>query len=268
MPVMYRLPQLAAGVLLCAAAPFAAAESPTPEPLAPAVIGRPLDQIRPQPMQMRPIPARVATAKPAAEKPAAAKPNRPKQEVAARKPTAGKAVAVAAAPATAPAARTAAAAPATTAAATAAAPTAAPAAAPAAAPVAVAAAVPQVPAAAPAAKQAVDDRPDASVPVEDNVGQGSHLARKRLAPGAYIGSRHQAVVRMYYETHPVKATGGKWQIGEPVPPKASLTGVPDDLRAALPVVPPGHQYVQVDGEVVLLAVQSRMVVDGVSRSAR
>jgi hypothetical protein len=44
--------------------------------------------------------------------------------------------------------------------------------------------------------------------------------------------------------------------------------VPDDLRAALPVLPPGHQYVQLDGEVVLVAVQSRMVVDGVSRGVR
>ena len=53
-----------------------------------------------------------------------------------------------------------------------------------------------------------------------------------------------------------------------MPRKASVQGVPDELRARLPVVPPGLQYAQVDGEVVLLAVQSRMVVDGVSRSLR
>jgi Ni/Co efflux regulator RcnB len=44
--------------------------------------------------------------------------------------------------------------------------------------------------------------------------------------------------------------------------------VPDDLRAALSALPAGHQYVEVDGDVVLVAVQSRVVVDGISRSAR
>jgi hypothetical protein len=45
-------------------------------------------------------------------------------------------------------------------------------------------------------------------------------------------------------------------------------GGPDDVRASLPVLPRGHQYVQLDGEVVLVAVQSRMVLDGVSRNMR
>lgn len=31
---------------------------------------------------------------------------------------------------------------------------------------------------------------------------------------------------------------------------------------------PGHHYVQLDGDVILGAVQSRMVIDGVSRSLR
>lgn len=52
------------------------------------------------------------------------------------------------------------------------------------------------------------------------------------------------------------------------PPRAALTGVPDEVRAALPLLPPGHQYVQLDGDVVLVAVQSRRVVDGISRSLR
>ena len=47
MHVKFRLPYLTGALLLAAATPFAAAESPMPEPIAPAVIGRPLDQIRP-----------------------------------------------------------------------------------------------------------------------------------------------------------------------------------------------------------------------------
>lgn len=192
-----------AGLLLLAAAPWAAAESPLPDPIAPAVIGRPLDQIKP--------------ARPARTKPAAAKPDRPK------------AVAAAAAPAV--------------------------------------QAAPSPPTQR-APKQAVDDRaaPDTRVP--NDVGRGTHFARKPLGPGAYFSSRHQALVRKYYETNPVRGPAAGWKIGEPVPPRAKLTGVPDDLRGALPPLPPGHQYVQLDGEVILVAVQSRMVVDGVSRGLR
>jgi hypothetical protein len=73
------------------------------------------------------------------------------------------------------------------------------------------------------------------------------------------------MVRRYYAAHPAAGERAAWKIGEPVPPKAVMSGVPDEVRAALPRVPPGHQYVQVNGEVVLLAVGSRMVVDGVSR---
>jgi Ni/Co efflux regulator RcnB len=260
MHVMLRAPRLA-GWLLLAAAPLAGAESPMPEPIAPAVIGRPLDQIRPRPMRVESAtvkPRQVAVASKAAStgKPTPASKVAPAKKVfAAAKPVAAK-------PATPVAAAAKPAAPVAVAAAQAAAPVAVAAAAP------TAPTAPAAPASPPAAKQAVDDRADPSVQVADNVGQGSHLARKRLAPGAYIGSRHQALVRKYYASNPVKGKSGNWQIGEPVPSKAALSGVPDDLRATLPTVPPGHQYVQVDGEVVLLAVQSRMVVDGVSRTMR
>lgn len=216
MHVMFRLPCLT-GVLLLAATPFARAESPMPDPIAPAVIGRPLHEIRPT--------------RPVRPKPMAVKPKRPKQ-VAARPKAAPKAAAAATAA------------------------------------VVVPAAVQSTPTPDRVAKQALDDRVDANVHAANDVGQGSNMGRKALAPGAYIGSRHQALVRKYYAANPAAVEGPPWQIGEPVPAKAKLTGVPDDLRAALPRVPPGHQYVQVDGEVVLVAMQSRMVVDGVSREAR
>lgn len=210
MHVMLRLPHVL-GMSLLAASACVAAEGPLPDPIAPAVIGRPLAEIRPAP--------------PVRAKPAA-RPNRPKQVAGA-----GKAVA---APLSVP----------------------------------VAAAAVQAAPSQRVAKQAVDDRADPRTLVPNDVGRGTHFARKRLAPGAYLGSRHQAVVRKYYAGQPAAAAAAKWSIGEPVPAEARLTGVPDNVRAALPPVPPGHQYVQVDGDVVLLAVQSRMVVDGVSRAAR
>jgi hypothetical protein len=102
----------------------------------------------------------------------------------------------------------------------------------------------------------------------DNVGQGPVQGTQRAAPGIFFGSKAEAVIRWFYAMHPAPARASKWTIGEPVPPRAALTGVPDNVRAALPPVPPGHQYVQLDDEVVLVAVPSRMVVDGVPRAPR
>ena len=215
MHVTFRLPYLT-GMLLLAATHFAAAESPLPDPIAPAVIGRPLDQIRP--------------ARPARAKPPAAKPDRPKQVAASNKaaPAPKRSTPVATAPA----------------------------------------AAQQAPAPRPVAKQVPDPR---AVPPTQVVGAAAQVARfasRTFAPGAYFSSTDQALVRKYYEAAPVSGEGAKWKIGAPVPAGSALTGVPDDLRAALPALPRGYQYVQVDGEVVLVAVQSRTVVDGVSRHLR
>lgn len=214
MHVTFRLPYWT-GMLFLAAASAAGAESPMPDPVAPAVIGRPLDQIRP--------------ARPVRQKPVAAKPNRPKQVAKGNKaaPT-RQASPLAAAPA---------------------------------------AAAQGTPASRPVAKLTPDARTVPATQVVGNVG-ANPWATRSFNPGAYFNSRDQALVRRYYDMHPVSEPGVKWKIGDPVPPRAALTGVPDDLRAALPALPPGHQYVQVDGEVVLVAVPSRRIVDGVSRSVR
>ena len=196
------------GVLLLAATPFALAESPMPDPVAPAVIGRPLDQIRP---------------------------SRPGREKRAVKPRAT--------------------APASTAKAVRSAPAPTP-------------AVARGTAATPhGAKQALDDRADPSVRIDD-VGKGTHFARKRLGPGAYFADRHRVAVRKYYAQHPLAGAAVQWQIGEPVPRGAALAGVPQGLLASLPKLPPGHRYVQLGGEVVLIATGSKMVVDGISRTPR
>lgn len=211
------LPHVAGILLLAANTTYAAAETPLPDPVAPAVIGRPLDQIRP--------------ARPAGPKPSAAKATRPKQMV----PVAGKAVpsltevpVVTAPPMAAPA---------------------------------VAQAAP------PGQPKPQRDR-DAAQVLEDNVGQGPVAGMQANGPGIFFGGRQQAVIRKFYEAHPAPGRASSWKIGETVPSRAKMTGVPDGVRAALPPVPPGHQYVQLDDEVVLVAVPSRMVVDGVSRAVR
>jgi len=202
MEVRYRLPPLAAVLLLLLAAPFAGAESPLPDPVAPAVIGRPLDQLRP--------------ARPLSQRPAAAKPSRRKEVAAASVPArAQRLVAVAPAPA-----------------------------------VQEAMAAPRAPQLVPASR--IEPRTQVAAANPPN-------------PGAYFTSKDQALVRSYYEAHPASAEAPKWKIGDPIPPRAALTGVPRELRAALSTLPPGHQYVQVDNEVALVAVQSRVVVDAIPR---
>ena len=215
MRVMFRLTVLPALLLLLGGASFALAESPLGEgdPVAPAVVGRPLPPLKPG------APAR---------KPVAVKPAPPRH--AARPAPAGKTVAQ-----------------------------------PAKAVATVAA--PDSSAMRHPAKQALDDRADPRG-VRDDVGKGSHFARKALEPGAYFGDRNRAAVRQYYRDHPVAGTAARWQIGEPVPSGAPLAAVPAGLMASLPRVPPGHRYVELGGEVVLIAEGSRMVVDGISRNPR
>lgn len=222
MHALFRLPLPPAAALLLAAAPLAFAESPLPDPIAPAVIGRPLHQIGPAKAAKHKAAAKRAAARAAAAKRSAAR------QLAAH-----------------PAARTAVAA------------------APAAQAVPVAAQQ-QAPGTTRAAKQALDDRADPRMTASE-VGKGTHFARKPTAAGAYFGDRHRSAARKYYEEHPVMRPVVHWKIGEPVPRDAVVARVPSALLAVLPKVPPGHQYVELGGDVVLIATGSKMVVDGIAR---
>ena len=180
---------LIAGLLPLAGAPFALAESPLPlpDPVPPAVIGRPLDQLKPaRPVQQKPAAAKPAPSRQVAPRPAATAPVARPQAVAPKTPAHG---------------------------------------------VAQNASATQRP-----AKKALDDRADPRMQL-DNVGTGSHLARKPLGPGVFFGDRHRTAARK-------------------------------GLLAALPPLPPGYRYVELAGEVVMVASTSKMVVDGISRSAR
>ena len=85
-------------------------------------------------------------------------------------------------------------------------------------------------------------RPGRDHPVERHRenGTGTRIGGKRLGPGAYFNSKVQALVRQYYEAHPASGGAANWKIGDPVPPRATLTGVPDGLRAALPAARIDH----------------------------
>jgi Ni/Co efflux regulator RcnB len=107
------------------------------------------------------------------------------------------------------------------------------------------------------------------------VGEGDHLARKPLQQGAYFNDRNREAVHAYYGKRCppglAKKNNGclppgqakKWQIGEPLPTTVVWTPPPQDVVVLLPRVPPGHQYVQIAGDILLIAVGSKMVVDGI-----
>lgn len=130
------------------------------------------------------------------------------------------------------------------------------------------------------AKNERDERRPTRARGGDDVGKGTHMGRAPLKPGAYFNDRSRNAVHTYYSSHPVrpcppglaKKNNGclppgqakKWQIGEPLPPTVVLAPVPQQIIVSLPPVPPGHKYVQVAGDILLIAVGSKMVVDGIN----
>ena len=55
----------------------------------------------------------------------------------------------------------------------------------------------------------------------------------------------------------------KWRKGYPLGRDVVFYDLPRDLRSRLPAPPPNHRYVQVAGDVLLIAVGSSMVVDAI-----
>jgi len=95
-----------------------------------------------------------------------------------------------------------------------------------------------------------------------------------------FGEQDQRIVRDYYGG---QARGGKcppglakkgngcmppgqakkWAMGRPLPRDLAYHDLPYDLMIRLPAAPAGHRYVQVAGDVLLIAVGSSMVVDAI-----
>ncbi|MEW6163843.1 MAG: RcnB family protein [Pseudomonadota bacterium] len=55
----------------------------------------------------------------------------------------------------------------------------------------------------------------------------------------------------------------KWALGQPLPPGLDKSGLPDELLRRLPRPPANHRYVQVAGDILLIAVGSSMVVEAI-----
>lgn len=55
----------------------------------------------------------------------------------------------------------------------------------------------------------------------------------------------------------------RWQRGQPLPKDLGYYELPHELRVRLPPPPPQHRYVQVAGDILMIAVGTSMVVDAV-----
>jgi Ni/Co efflux regulator RcnB len=55
----------------------------------------------------------------------------------------------------------------------------------------------------------------------------------------------------------------KWKLGQPLPPDLRYGSLPPELLRRLPPPPPQHRYVQIAGDVLMIAVGTSMVVDAV-----
>lgn len=60
----------------------------------------------------------------------------------------------------------------------------------------------------------------------------------------------------------------KWNVGQPLPSGVAYYPVPAQIVVSLPPVPIGHKYVQVAGDILLVAVGSMMVIDGINGLTR
>jgi Ni/Co efflux regulator RcnB len=98
--------------------------------------------------------------------------------------------------------------------------------------------------------------------------------------GGYFGEPQRAAARSYFDNGRrggkacppglAKKNNGcmppgqarKWAVGQPLPREVTYHPVPQQLVVTLGVPPAGHRYVRVAADILLIAVGTRMVVDG------
>ena len=55
----------------------------------------------------------------------------------------------------------------------------------------------------------------------------------------------------------------KWQVGRPLPADLRYHDLPRDIQMRLPPPPPQHRYVQIAGDILMIAVGTSMVMDAI-----
>jgi Ni/Co efflux regulator RcnB len=103
--------------------------------------------------------------------------------------------------------------------------------------------------------------------------------REEVRHGEYFNDHHREEVRRYYVEHyggPKGCPPGlakkhngcmppgqarRWAVGQPVPRDVVVYTVPQPVLTALPAAPIGYRYERVGGDIVLMHVSDRLVVD-------
>lgn len=101
----------------------------------------------------------------------------------------------------------------------------------------------------------------------------------------HFGDHHREVIQVYYRdqfragTCPpglAKKNNGclppgqakRWVIGRPLPPDVIVYELPPAIITQLGPPPPGHRYIRVDSDILLLAVGTSMVIDALQGLSR
>lgn len=112
----------------------------------------------------------------------------------------------------------------------------------------------------------------------DDGSSGSHPGEDGKGGDVYFGDHHREVIRGYYQEQYrsghcpsglAKKDNGcmppghakRWVIGRQLPPDIILHDLPEVVIVQLGPPPPGHRYVRVDSDVLLLAIGTGMVID-------
>lgn len=113
--------------------------------------------------------------------------------------------------------------------------------------------------------------------------EAKHAAKREdIRVGGYFNDGQRTVVRTYYVDHYgggkacppglAKKNNGcmppgqakKYIVGQPLPATVRSYSVPQPVLVHLPPVPVGYRYVSVNGDILLLAVGTMMVVDALT----
>jgi len=131
-------------------------------------------------------------------------------------------------------------------------------------------------------KQGKSDKHDRQDKGGKQASKGKQQGHEEVKVGAYFNDGHRQVARTYYTQHYgggkgcppglAKKNNGcmppgqakKWSVGQPLPVGVAYYAVPQPVLLQLPPVPVGYRYVRVASDILLIAVGSQMVVDGIS----
>jgi len=98
--------------------------------------------------------------------------------------------------------------------------------------------------------------------------------------GAYFDDRHRQSVHHYYASYGGKKCppglakkhngcmppghAKRWEVGHRLPSTVTYYTVPQPILVTLPPPPPQYRYVRVDADVLLVAIGTMMVIDGIN----